>query len=109
MPIPETLLNQMSCCLYDDGHFVHEPLVLKCGFNACKKCIIGSSVTRIKCFGCYGEHEKKDLLNSANNKFVESFIQSFLSDLFQDLRTKLQSTADLLKGLNFIFIELKKY
>jgi hypothetical protein len=100
MTIPETLLKQMRCCLYDDEHIVHEPIVLICGFNACKKCINCSTVTTIKCFGCSGFHELKDLLNAANNKFVESYSQSFLTDLFQDLRTELQS--DLLKGLVFI-------
>jgi hypothetical protein len=56
-----------------------------------KKCIIDSTVTKIKCFGCNGEHEKIDLLNSAiHNKLAESFIQYHLPDLFQDFRTKLK-------------------
>jgi hypothetical protein len=109
MPIPDSLLNQMRCCLYDDGHIVDVPLVLKCGFNACKKCIIDSKVTKIKCFGCNGEHERNDLLTAPNNKFVESFIQSFLPDLFQDLRTKLKSTSELLKGLILIFKRIKMF
>jgi hypothetical protein len=109
MPIPETLLNQMRCCLYDDGHIVDEPLLFSCGFNACKKCINDSTVTTIKCFGCNGEHEKSVLLTAPNNKFVESFIQSFLPDLFQDLRTKLQSIDDLLKGLTFILKRIKMF
>ena len=107
MTIPETLFNQMRCCLYDDGHVVDEPLLLKCGFQACKKCIIDPTVTTIKCFGCNGEHEKNDLLNSPINKFVEPFIQLFLPDLFQDLRTKLHSTANLLKG-NLLILILNK-
>ena len=42
MPIPGNILKQIKCCLYDDGHIVNEPVVLKCGANACKKCVSDS-------------------------------------------------------------------
>ena len=109
MPIPEYLLNQMRCCLYDDGHIVQGPVVLRCGFNACKKCIIDSTVSKIKCFGCNGEHEKNDLLTAPNSNCIESLIQSSLPDLFQDLRTKMKSTSELLKGLILISKIIKKF
>ena len=101
MTIPETLLKQMRCCLYDDEHIVHEPIVLKCGLNACKKCVDNSAISTLKCFGCNGTHEKNDLINAPISKFKESFIKSFLPNLFQDLNAKLKSICDLLKGLNF--------
>jgi hypothetical protein len=109
MPIPERMLNLTICCLSDDGHIVIEPVNLMCGFIACKKCVDDSTLTTIQCFGCRQIHEKKDLINAPNNKFVESFIQSFLPDLFQDLRTKMKSTSELLKGLILISKIIKKF
>ncbi len=98
MPIPENILKQIKCCLYDDGHIVNEPVLLKCGANACKKCVSDSIGGKIKCFFCNDQHEKKDLLNAANNKMVESVITLFLDDLFHDLNKKLESKTVLLKG-----------
>ena len=106
MPIPDTVLNKMICCLSDDGHIVHEPIVLKCGANACKKCVTNSTVATIQCFGCNCTHEKKDLINAPNNKIFESLIHTFLDDLFEDLNSKLKSTNELLKGFNFNFFYL---
>jgi hypothetical protein len=98
MPIPEDILKQMKCCLHDDHHIVNEPVLLKCGGNACKKCVNYSNYGMIKCFFCDGQHEKNDCLNAPNNKMVESVIKIFLDDLFQDLNKKIESTKELLKG-----------
>jgi hypothetical protein len=98
MLIPENILKQINCCLYDDGHIVNEPVLLKCGANACKKCVSDSSDGMLSCFFCNSQHEKKDLLNASNNKMVESVITLFLNDLFHGLNKKLESTTVLLKG-----------
>jgi hypothetical protein len=98
MPIPENILKQIKCCLYDDGHIVNEPVLLKCGANACKKCVSDSIGGMIKCYFCNDQHEKNDLLNAPNNKMAEYGVQSFLDDLFKDLNNKLESTTVLLKG-----------
>jgi hypothetical protein len=97
MPIPENILKQIKCCLLDDDHIVNEPVVLKCGANACKKFVSNSIDGMIKCYFCNSQHEKNDLLNAPNNKIVEYVVQSFLDDLFKDLNNKLESTV-LLKG-----------
>jgi hypothetical protein len=101
MAIPETILNQIKCCLNDDGHIVNEPILLSCGANACKKCVCDSASTMIHCFSCNINHVKIDLLNAPNNKIVDSFIHLFLNDLFKDLNAKLESIAGLLKGFFF--------
>ena len=101
MSIPEDMLKQMRCCLSDDGHIVHEPIALKCGLYACKKCIDNSVVSTLKCLGCNGTHEKNDFINAEISKLVESIIKSFLPDLFQYLNEKMIYTCDLLKGLTF--------
>jgi hypothetical protein len=98
MPIPENILKQIKCCLYDDGHIVNEPVLLKCSANACKKCVSDSIDGMIKCFFCNDQHEKNYLLNAPNNNMVEYVVQPFLDELFQDLNKKLESTTVLLKG-----------
>jgi|LakMenEpi03Aug12_release.lakeMendotaPanAssembly.Ray.scaffolds.fasta_scaffold2223640_1 hypothetical protein len=67
MPIPDSILNHIKCCLNDDGHIVHEPILLKCGANGCKKCVFGSTDLRFKCFSCDGYHVKSDFLEAPIN------------------------------------------
>jgi hypothetical protein len=106
MSIPKEVLNKIRCCLFDDGHIVIEPVVLKCGANACIKCFDNSTVTKIKCFGCNETHKKNDLLNAAetDSEIVDSLIHSFLPDLFEDLKNKLETTAELLKSLFLLYV-----
>ncbi len=106
MSIPEKILKSLKCCLSgDESHIFHEPILLKCGGNACKKCVIDSTDLKIKCFGCNSEHAKKDLLDKPINKALESVIQFFLNDLFIDLNMKLESITGILKGdLFFLFL-----
>ena len=99
MPIPENILNQMICCLNTDGHFVFEPILLKCGANACKKCIWDSNNSIIKCNACGDSHDKKEAVNAPINKMVEYFIQLNLNDLLQNLKSKFELTTATLKGL----------
>jgi hypothetical protein len=42
MPIPEAILNQMKCCLFNDVHIAIEPILVSCGSSVCKKCVVGS-------------------------------------------------------------------
>ena len=98
MPIPEQILNQMKCCLSNDGHIVIEPVLLTCGANACKQCVNLSSEEMMKCFSCNEKHAKKNFLNSSINTFVETSVKSFLAELFQDLNFKLNTTIEASKG-----------
>jgi hypothetical protein len=100
MPIPEAILNQIKCCLNEDGHIVHEPVLLKCGYNACKKCCSDQVVSTVKCLRCHAIHEKTELINAPNNKAIDFIIQTFLNDLFQDLNFKLES----IKSLNLLLL-----
>ncbi len=100
MPIPEDVLNQIKCCLNEDGHIVHEPVVLKCGYNACKKCCSDPVVSNVKCLRCHAIHDKNELLNAPNNKLADSIIQTYLNDLYQDLNLKVES----IKGLGLLLL-----
>jgi hypothetical protein len=100
MPIPEDVLNQIKCCLNEDGHIVHEPVLLKCGYNACKRCCSDPVVSTVECLRCHAIHDKNELLNSNNNKAIESIIKLFLNDRFQDLNLKQES----IKGLKFLLL-----
>jgi hypothetical protein len=105
MSIPENILNQMKCCLYNDGHIVHEPILLKCGANACKKCVSDSTNQILKCNFCNCLHELNDLLNSPKNELMEYVVTLFLDDLFQDLNKKLECAAASLKGFRTHFLK----
>jgi hypothetical protein len=100
--IPETLLNQMKCCSSTDGHITIEPVLLRCGGNICKQCIIESDKRFINCFECHGKHKRKHVLESPNNKIVETMVHSFLNDLFQYVDSIFKETTDGLKERSMI-------
>jgi hypothetical protein len=105
MPIPETILNQIKCCLNNDGHIVNESILVQCGAYACKKCIFDSTInTKLRCLSCNGSHERNDLLNAPINKMVDSVIELFSNDLIQYLNESLESSVACLKGLTFLFL-----
>ena len=98
MTLNEIILNQLKCCLNDDEHIVIEPILFKCGGNACKECVKNSYDAEIKCYCCNGKHLKDDLLDSPFNKIADSLVQINLKDLFEYLEMKMKSTVNSLKG-----------
>ena len=102
MQIPETLLNQIKCCSSNDGHIAVEPILLKCGGNICKQCIIEFDKKFIDCFGCNGKHKRKILLDSPNNKILETMVLAFLKDLFQYMEFNFIETTNALKENSMI-------
>ena len=102
MPIHESFLNQIKCCLSKERHYAHEPILMKCGANACKRCI-NESQSQIKecsaCYNCNQMHNKFDYKDAPINKMVETFINFHLKDLIQELNVGLASIKDSLTGL----------
>jgi hypothetical protein len=101
MSIPETLLAQMKCCLAQDYHVTIEPILLKCGANACKDCINSSNNDDMICFSCNDKHEKKSLKNAPINKMAESVVRFFLKDLFEDLDSKILNFKKEINGAHY--------
>jgi hypothetical protein len=98
MPITEAILNQLKCCFSNDGHIAIEPILVSCGDNACKKCVVDSKEEAIKCFGCNENHKKSDLIKGPINKVAVSMVQTFLNDLFDYVETTLDKCSALVKG-----------
>ena len=78
MPLPGALLNQIKCCLSNDGHILIEPVVLKCTGSACKECISDSEEEVIYCYACNGKHQKNDLLNATVNTVAKILVENFI-------------------------------
>ena len=103
MPTSKEISKQIVCCLTKDGHVVEEPILLKCGGNACKKCILNSNEKFIRCFSCEDRHEQNDLIDAKINDTAELIINSPLGNLFEDLNSKLKAIKIELKGIRLIF------
>ena len=112
MTIPEDILSDLKCSIKSDFHYAYEPILLKCGSNACKNCIIDSPNEKIKCYGCGDDHDKKDYLDSKINKIAKTVAVSFLNDLIEDLNSKLSSLESFSNGNKIFkinFLELILY
>ena len=109
MSIPEILLNQLKCCLNNDGHIVAEPIVLKCSGNACKNCIkdLKAKNVILNCYKCKGKHENKDLLEAPNCELAETLIQTYIGDFFNYIENNMKLTSETLKSKIFHFIFFK--
>ena len=100
MPIKEEMLKGLKCCLSEDGHFIYEPVSLKCGGSPCKNCIQEDSErNKIKCYNCMDFHDKQGYRNFGVNIMVKNVINLFLNDSIQDLEDKLRLTEQELKGI----------
>jgi hypothetical protein len=99
MPIPEVFLNQLKCCFSNDGHIAIEPILVGCGDNGCKKCVIDSKEEAIKCFSCNENHKKSDLIKAPVIKVAVSMVQTFLNDLFDYVETTLEKCSASVKGI----------
>jgi hypothetical protein len=97
MSIPEAILNQMKCCFLNDGHIAIEPLIINCGGNVCKKCVVDYNEDVFKCFSCKENHKKVDLKKAPINKLAESMVHTFLNDLFEYVDTILKNCS--VKGI----------
>ena len=101
MSLPDYVLNEITCCLNDDQHILLEPVLLKCGGNACKECINDPNRSSVKCLKCHSIHLRNDFTDC---KVAESLIRYVLKDLSKNLDNEIQSMKDLLKGLLYSFI-----
>ena len=93
--VPDYVLKDIKCCLNEDQHILLEPVLLKCGGNACKGCINDLNKTSVRCFKCNSTHDKNDF---AENKSFESLIRFFLKDLSKNVDDELKSMKNLLAG-----------
>ena len=104
MSIPKDVVRQLKCCLTDqESHTVLEPILLKCGGNGCKKCVLESVNDMFKCFNCNNLHNKNEFLGSHVNKVTESLIKLYLNQLFDDLKEKMRSVFENLKGCFYFY------
>ena len=109
MPISKKISNQIQCCLAHDGHYVVDPVSLKCGSNACMKCVSDSNEQKVKCISCEKVHETNDLIDATINEPVQSVLFSSLDKLFEDINQKLLSINIELKGSIIVIILLKNH
>ncbi len=72
MPILE-VFSKFKCFL-STNHLVHEPILLSCDSNACRKCIENSISEVLKCKSCKEEHNRNEYLNVDANNLVENLL-----------------------------------
>ena len=90
----EEIREQITCCVKNDGHIVHEPLHMSCcGLNACRECIKNLSDFEFVCKKCDKTQNKKHLLDQTVNISAEHLVKVYLKDLYKELKEK-QPTED---------------
>jgi hypothetical protein len=108
MPIPESVLDGIKCCFYNDGHIAIEPILASCGAIGCKQCLLRSNIEEIDCYSCKEKHRTQDLKNTPVIKSIENIIKSFVSDLFEYVKINLDKTTSSLEGKrNILFNSFK--
>ena len=103
MPIAEEVLNEMKCCLFNDGNIAIEPIKVSCGAIGCKQCILRSNNVEIDCYSCKGKHRTKNFKSTPVIKQVENLVKYYVSDLFEYVKVNLDKTTSSLEGIKEIF------
>ena len=96
------ILIEMKCCFANDGHFVHDPILVTCGANACRNCINNATESMVRCFNCNNRHRRNSLLDAPINNTVKSIIQVYLQELFQNLEETFEARLKELQGLQHL-------
>jgi hypothetical protein len=104
--IPDYVLNEIKCCLHEDPHILLEPVLLKCGGNACKGCINDIIKSSFKCLKCNSTHNKNDFIE---NKSTETFIRFLMKDLSENLNNEIKKMKGLLSGWSKLNIFILKF
>lgn len=103
----EVLINKLKCCLGEDSdHFAIDSLILKCGGNACKRCIESLYESVVTCRNCKKQHLKDDINTAIPDSKVEYLIKEFF---FEDIKSQLIEKVNqivnwdgrILYGINF--------
>ncbi len=89
MTVPSEIVKMIECCLSHDNHYVKDAVLLPCGSNACKSCLMNiNSKNDIKCFGCSKMHKYDDLKSLFFNPTVDILIKKvYLNDLMSMIQT----------------------
>lgn len=103
MPLENDLINELKCCLSNDGHICIDPVVLKCSGSACNQCISESKSETIECFCCQDKHEKKECLEAPRNKIADKLINSHLNDFLEYTAEKMRQAKESLTSILIIF------
>ena len=86
----------MQCCLSVNRHILHEPLLLECGCNACKKCIDALIGSQAKCLNCNRSiNQEKNLFNTHIDELIKTV---YLKDLIAALEKEMSKKVEELEG-----------
>lgn len=96
--MPSELMTMIKCCLNSDGHFVKEAILLPCGSNACKQCILDLKQRDVQCHACKQSHKLDELKRLPNNPTIGILIEKvFLNDLIKSMKN---SFGEILEQIN---------
>ena len=113
-----SILNFIECKASNDGHISEDPVILSCGYSACRKCC--KSKISINCFQCNKAHSnfgnRMNFKNRANcgnqenlktNILIQNMIETNIDQLTIEMAKKIESrkndrTKSLIFKFNFI-------
>jgi hypothetical protein len=100
MELNEDILQNLKCCLgkFEFEHIVKDPIMLKCGGNACRECLNGS-ICRI----CNKVHQFGDANQYSTNKSAEILIKACFNSLLDKLKLDLSENLILNTSILFNF------
>jgi hypothetical protein len=75
-----------------------DPILLKCGGNACKRCLNDTKQEMVDCKKCKIKHEVKDLVECISNSLASLIVKDSLKDIFQYLDKKIEDLEESFKG-----------
>jgi hypothetical protein len=101
MAIPDEIQKYMKCSFDNDNHIVNQAILLPCGGNVCKKCIIDSLSSSLKCYYCNESHNKDKLLKlMPENPIIDEMIKnSYFGELVENLKTRFSKTIESIQGI----------
>lgn len=93
------LYETIKCCLNENEHIVDKSVVLlNCGGNACRPCIIDSVQEDIYCYRCNKKHKKNDIIHSPSNESALLLINLCSNEIINVINEKIKTTCESFYG-----------
>jgi hypothetical protein len=98
--IAENVINALKCSLSPHGHLLDDPVLLQCGHNACRRCVLEIDSATFRCLtpSCAKINTLYDGHLLVSNRSVDTIVSTNLQELSEFVRGDFRRILNQFQG-----------
>ncbi len=98
--LPQEIAQMLRCCISNNEHYAKDAILLPCGGNACKNCILDMNRKQeCRCFNCNGVHKTEELRKMPINPMIGILIEKvYINDLVDLVKNEFAEIYNKIDG-----------